>query len=216
MADDHGAGAISCYGSKINRTPNIDRLAREGMRFTNCFDVNSVCAPSRASILTGKHSCANGFLRNGDTFDGSQVTFPKLLQRAGYQTAIIGKWHLGSEPAGFDYYNVLPGQGRYWNPVMKEKGKTWENGNKGGEVRKGYLTEVITDDAVRWMEERDKDKPFCLLVHHKAPHAPYDYPERYSSFYQEDLPEPGTLDDDYSTRRALQDSKTEHSRLDMV
>ncbi len=216
MADDHGACAISCYGSKINRTPNIDRLAREGMRFTNCFDVNSVCAPSRASILTGKHSCANGFLRNGDTFDGSQVTFPKLLQRAGYQTAIIGKWHLGSEPAGFDYYNVLPGQGRYWNPVMKEKGKTWENGNKGGEVRKGYLTEVITDDAVRWMEEREKDKPFCLLVHHKAPHAPYDYPDRYSSFYQEDLPEPGTLDDDYSTRRALQDSKTEHSRLDMV
>jgi arylsulfatase A-like enzyme len=216
MSDDHGAHAISSYGSKINSTPNIDRLAQEGIRFSNCFDVNSVCAPSRASILAGKHSSANGFFRNGDTFDGSQETFPKILKRAGYETAIIGKWHLVSEPTGFDYYNVLPGQGRYWDPVMKEKGKPWQDGPNGGEVRRGYLTDVITDDAVRWMEERKSDKPFCLLVHHKAPHAPYDYPDKFASFYEEDLPEPETLDDNYATRKALQNSTTEHSRLDMV
>ncbi len=216
MADDHAAHAISAYGSRINRTPNIDRLANEGMLFTNCFDVNSVCAPSRATILTGKHSVANGFLRNGDTFDGSQQTFPKLLQQAGYQTTIIGKWHLVSEPTGFDYYNVLPGHGRYWDSPMKEKGKPWEDGNKGGEVHNGYLTDVITDRSIEWLESRDEEKPFCLLVHHKAPHTPLHYPEELEERYTTDLPEPETLDDDYATRKVLQECRTDHSRLDMV
>jgi arylsulfatase A-like enzyme len=119
MSDDHGYQALSCYGSKVNQTPNLDRIASQGMRFDRCFVTNSICGPSRATILTGKYSHLNGFARNGDVFDGSQPTVAKLLRQAGYQTAVIGKWHLGSEPTGFDYWHILIGQGPYYNPRMR-------------------------------------------------------------------------------------------------
>ena len=131
MTDDHASHALSCYGSRINKTPNLDRLAEEGMLFENCFCTNSICAPSRAVILTGKYSHMNGLIDNGVSFDGTQQTYPKLLQKAGYETAIIGKWHLKSSPTGFDYWSILPGQGRYYNPELIEMGKR--------EVFKGYV-----------------------------------------------------------------------------
>ncbi|GAF95695.1 unnamed protein product, partial [marine sediment metagenome] len=120
MTDDHAAQAISCYGSKLNKTPNIDRIAEEGMCFNNCFCTNSICAPSRAVILTGKHSHLNGVRDNREEFDSTQQTFPKILQEKGYETAMIGKWHLKSSPTGFDYWNVLPGQGHYYDPDLIE------------------------------------------------------------------------------------------------
>lgn len=217
MADDHACQAMSCYGSAVNETPSLDRLAREGRRFGRCFDVNALCAPSRATILTGTYSHANGFLRNRDRFDGSQVTFPKLLQGAGYETAIIGKWHLVTEPTGFDYYNVLPGQGQYWDSAFKEKGEPWVDGPAGGIDQQGYVTDVITDRSMQWLANRDADKPFCLMVHHKSPHTPHDYPERYGALFADgDLPEPATLADDYATRPVLAACDSAHSRLDRL
>lgn len=204
MADDHAAAAISAYGSKIVKTPGIDRLAQEGMRFENCFATLSLCAPSRAALLTGKYAHQNGFLRNGDKFDGSQLTFPKVLQAAGYQTAIIGKWHLGTQPLGFDYYSVLNGQGQYWDAPLLETGHAWPAGkNMDAVVRKGYLTDVITDLSIEWMEKRDKTKPFCLMVHHKAPHEPHNYPEKYKKLFTDNLPYPESFDDDWSGRGPL-------------
>ena len=144
MSDDHDAHAISCYGSKVNQTPNIDRIARDGMRFEHCFCTNSICAPSRAVILTGKYSHLNGLKDNNDKFDGSQQTAPKLLQQAGYETAIIGKWHLKTDPTGFDYWNILPDQGVYYNPPMIEMGQRKKH--------PGYVTEILTDQALRWLE----------------------------------------------------------------
>ena len=123
FTDDHAAHSMSCYGSKINRTPHLDRIAAGGMRFNRCYVSNSLCGPSRATILTGKHSHANGFRQNGDKFDGSQVTFPKLLQKGGYQTAVIGKWHLETDPTGFDDWDILVGQGPYYNPPMIANGQ---------------------------------------------------------------------------------------------
>ncbi len=201
MSDDHAANAVGCYMSRINRTPNIDRLAREGMRFENCFCANSICTPSRASILTGKHSHRNGVRTLDDVLNSRQRTFPKLLQQAGYYTGVVGKWHLTSEPAGFDYYNVLPGQGDYFNPRLKEKGKEWQDGEEGGEVYEGYVTDVITDIALRFLKSRPKDKPFCLLYHHKAPHDMWEYDEKHAHLY-EGVPirEPRTLFDNYRTR----------------
>ncbi len=196
MTDDHASHAMSCYGSKINTTPNMDRIANEGMRFDNCFCTNSICAPSRAVILTGKHSLQNGVLTLRDNFDGRQQTFPKLLQAAGYQTAIVGKWHLGvggySDPTGFDYYSVLHGQGDYFNPLLRENGvdKTFE----------GYVTDIIGDLSIDFIKQRDKDKPFMLMCHHKAPHRSWESSEKYKSMYTEDLPTPETFDDDYATR----------------
>jgi len=205
MSDDHAAASIGCYGgflSKVVNTPNLDRLAREGMRFDNCFCTNSICTPSRANLLTGKYSHKNGVLTLSDSFDGGQVTFPKLLQRAGYDTAMVGKWHLKTEPTGFDYYNVLPGQGDYFNPRMKEKGKLWQDHRKGGEVYQGYVSDVITDVALDYLKnKRDKSKPFMLMCHHKAPHDEWEYAQRYENLYSDvNLPEPPTLFDDYSTR----------------
>ena len=218
MADDHAAHAIGAYGSNINTTPNIDRLAREGMRFTQCLNTNSLCAPSRAALITGKYSHKNGFYRNGDRFDRTQQTFPRLLQKAGYETALIGKWHLGTEPAGFNYYSVLPGQGRFFDCPLKEKGKPWQDGSKGGEVRSGYLTDVITDLSIEWMKKRRKDKPFCLMVHHKAPHTPHHYPKKYAALYtDQDLPEPDTFNDDFATRAdALIQTQGRWSKLDNI
>ena len=163
MCDDHSYQTISAYDQRFINTPNIDRIAHEGLRFTNSFVANSLSGPSRACLLTGKHSHKNGFTDNTKTFDGSQQTFPKLLQKAGYQTAVIGKWHLSSDPTGFDYWNILTGQGDYYNPYFIDNG-----------VKKqieGYATNITTDIALDWLQnKRDKSKPFCLLLHHKAPH----------------------------------------------
>src|SRR5947208_213380 len=155
MSDDHAAHAISAYGSKINKTPNIDRLAKEGMLFRNCFCTNSICAPSRAVILTGKHSHVNGVIDNRVAFDGKQPHVGKLLGKAGYQTALIGKWHLKSDPTGFDYWAVYSGaggQGTYYNPEFKS--------SKGPLKLTGYGTDLLTDMALDWITKRDKDKPF--------------------------------------------------------
>jgi arylsulfatase A-like enzyme len=162
MTDDHAAHAMSCYGSRVNKTPNLDRIAKEGMRFSNCFCTNSICAPSRAVILTGKYSHVNGVIDNAVKFDGTQQTFPKLLQQVGYETAIIGKWHLKTDPTGFDYWNILPGQGVYYNPVTIEMGERKKH--------QGYATDIIADQALNWLRTRKGDKPFCLLLQHKAPH----------------------------------------------
>ena len=194
FTDDHAQHAISAYGSKINTTPNIDRIAAEGMLFRNAFVTNSICGPSRAVILTGKHSHLNGFRRNGDRFDGSQVTFPKLLQRAGYETALVGKWHLESEPTGFDHWVVLPGQGDYYNPDFI---------TPHGKVQiEGYATDITTDMALAWLEnKRDKSKPFMLMCQHKAPHRNWmPGPDHLGMYQDETIPEPATLFDDYSGR----------------
>ncbi len=193
MSDDHAAHALSCYGSRINTTPNLDRLAREGLRFTNCFCTNGICAPSRASILTGQYSHRNGVIDNRKKFDGGQVTFPKLLQQAGYETAMIGKWHLKNDPTGFDYWNVLPGQGAYHDPEMIEMGER--------KKLSGYVTDIITDQSIDWLKARAGDKPFLLMCHHKAPHRNWQPDEKHAKMYADvDIPEPETFNDDYATR----------------
>jgi arylsulfatase A-like enzyme len=197
MSDDHASHAMSCYGSKINATPNLDRIAAGGVRFDNCFCTNSICTPSRAAILTGTYNHVNGVTTLASKIDGRQVTFPKLLQEAGYQTAMVGKWHLGhgghADPTGFDYWNVLPGQGLYHDPEMINMG---ERG-----VIDGYATDIITDLSLDWLRQRDEDRPFMLMCHHKAPHRPWDPDEAHSDMYEsEDVPEPETLWDDYANR----------------
>jgi len=164
MCDDHSYQTISAYDRRYLETPNIDRIADEGVRFTNSFVANSLSGPSRACLLTGKHSHKNGFTNNEHgIFDGSQQTVQQLLRDAGYTTAMVGKWHLVSEPTGFDYWDILTGQGDYYNPVFIN------NGVK--ECVPGYSTNIVTDKALEWLENgRDKDKPFCLFLHHKAPH----------------------------------------------
>lgn len=198
FSDDHAPQAIGAYGSKINQTPHLDRIAREGAVFRNSFCANSICGPSRACILTGKHSHLNGFLRNGNRFDGSQMTFPGLLQDVGYQTAIIGKWHLSSDPVGFDHWEILPGQGSYYNPDMIQMDRSRKR-------YEGYCTDIITENALAWLKnKRDQDKPFMLMVQHKAPHRNWSPPPRHFSLYKnEDVPEPETLFDDYSGRSKL-------------
>ena len=194
MTDDHASHALSCYGSKINKTPNLDRLAKEGMLFNNCFCTNSICAPSRAVILTGKYSHINGVIDNKEKFDGSQQTFPKLLQKVGYETAMIGKWHLKTDPTGFDYWSVLIGQGPYYNPPMK---------TPNGTVKyTGYTTDIITLLALDWLQhKRDTGKPFCLMFQHKAPHRNWQpEPEHLTMYDDVTIPEPETLFDDYSNR----------------
>lgn len=197
FTDDHAVQSIGAYGSKINETPNIDRIAREGAVFRNSFCANSICGPSRACILTGKHSHVNGFLRNGNQFDGSQTTFPKLMQGAGYQTAVIGKWHLRTDPTGFDYWEVLPGQGSYYNPDLIQM-----DGNRKRYT--GYCTDIVTDLAVEWLKSgRDQDKPFVLMCQHKAPHRNWAPAARHFKMFEQDVPEPETLFDDYEGRTAL-------------
>ena len=198
FTDDHAVQAIGAYGSTINQTPHLDRIAKEGAVFQNSFCANSICGPSRACILTGKHSHQNGFFRNGNQFDGSQMTFPKLLRQAGYQTALVGKWHLSSDPTGFDHWEVLPGQGSYYNPdfiQMDGSRKRYE----------GYCTDIITENSLKWLaEDRDPNKPFILMCQHKAPHRNWSPPPRYFSLYRDiDVPEPETLFDDYEGRTAL-------------
>lgn len=197
MSDDHAAHAMSCYGSRINETPNLDRIANEGMRFDNCFCTNSICAPSRAAILTGQYNHENGVKTLGDGLDGRLPNVQKLLQANGYQTALIGKWHLGhdenNDPTGFDYWNVLPGQGEYHQPSMYEMGdeKKYD----------GYVTDIITDLSIDWIKQRNKEQPFMLMCHHKAPHRPWEPDEKHANLYENlDIPEPVTFNDDYSNR----------------
>jgi len=195
MSDDHANRAVSCYGSDLIQTPNIDRIAQEGILFNNSFVTNSICGPSRAVLLTGKYSHLNGLRDNRDRFDGSQLNFPKVLQQNGYSTAIVGKWHLKTHPTGFDYWNVLIGQGPYYNPRMVENGDTINY--------TGYTTEVITDLALDYLKTRDTSKPFCLLYHHKAPHRNWmPNPEFMDMYADEDIPLPATFYDDYATRSA--------------
>ncbi len=192
MADDHASHAISAYSGKLNKTPNIDRIAKEGMRFTNCFVTNSICTPSRATIITGKYSHING-VPVFNHIESAQPMLQKYLQAAGYHTGMIGKWHLGSEPTGFDYWNILPGQGAYHNPVFITKG--------GKNKHPGYCTDIITDFSIEFLNNRPKDKPFFLMCHHKAPHRPWEPDEKHAKMFENvQIPEPPTFNDDYSTR----------------
>ena len=194
FTDDHAPHAIGAYDGwlkSVNPTPNIDRLASQGMLFENSFCTNSICGPSRAVILTGKHSHKNGFMNNGNNFDGDQQTFPKLLRKGGYQTAFFGKWHLKSRPQGFDEWKVLPGQGLYYNPDFL---------TPDGKVRvDGYCTDIVTDMAIEWLEENHQSgKPFMLMCQHKAPHRNWMPALRHLHLYDDiEIPEPATLFDDY-------------------
>ncbi len=197
MSDDHAAHAISAYGSRINETPHIDRIAQEGMLFENFFCTNSICSPSRASILTGTYSHINGVYGLHEPFDGRQTTVQRLLRSTGYQTAMIGKWHLGhggnADPQDFDYWNVLPGQGAYHDPEFFTMGER--------QSYKGYATDLITDFSLDWLEKRDPNKPFFLMCHHKAPHRPWEPDAKHAHMYEDmDIPEPETFHDDYATR----------------
>ncbi len=194
FADDHAYQALSAYGSGLNQTPNLDRIAAQGLRFDRALVTNSICAPSRAVVLTGKYSHLNGVLDNELAFDGSQQTFPKLLQGAGYETAAFGKWHLKSEPTGFDRWEVLPGQGNYYNPDLR---------TPGGTIRRhGYVTDVVTDLAIDWMQqERNTERPFFMWLGHKAPHRNWmPGPDQLDLYADETMPEPPTLFDDYAGR----------------
>ena len=196
FSDDHAYQAISAYGEArhLLETPNIDRLGRAGMRFDRCVVTNSICGPSRASVLTGTYSHVNGFYNNTNCrFDGSQTTFPKLLQKVGYQTAMIGKWHLGSDPTGFDFWQILIGQGIYYNAPMIRNGTRIQT--------EGYITDTITDLSLAWLQHRDKSKPFLLMCQHKAPHREWEPALRHlAADGDRKYPEPPTLFDDYSGR----------------
>lgn len=199
MSDDHAYQAISAYGGPLKdlaATPNIDRIGKEGIRFDRCLVTNSISGPCRAVILTGKYSHLNGFIKNEGQkpFDGSQQTFPKLLQKAGYQTAMIGKWHLMSDPTGFDHWEVLPGQGSYYNPEFITK--------EGRHIEKGYVTELITDKCLKWLADaKASGKPFMLMMHHKAPHREWQPgPNELTLYKNVSFPEPATLFDDYANR----------------
>lgn len=197
MSDDHAANAISAYDGRLAdtfRTPNIDRLATEGMRLDSMFAANSICTPSRATIMTGQYSHVNEVKTLGDDIDRDRDNLAKRLQTAGYQTAMVGKWHLHTEPSGFDYYNVLPGQGRYHNPKLKEIGDKWQDHARGGKVYEGYVTDVVTDIALEWLGERKENKPFFLMLHHKAPHGLWEPAKRHETLFEDVMiPEPDSL-----------------------
>lgn len=206
MTDDHVPAAMSCYGNKILHTPNLDRLANEGFRFNNCFVTNSLCAPGRATVLTGCLSNIHHIYGNSEGRDAIEKmtpgipTYPKLLQQAGYHTGIVGKWHLSDEPAGFDYWCVLPGQGVYFNPEFIEQG-----------TRKkfpGYCTDVTTDLALNYLKSAGTEKPWLLVYQHKAPHRPFKPAPRHANLFSNiELPYPATFNDDYATRRLAREAE---------
>ncbi|MCU0857829.1 MAG: sulfatase [Pontiellaceae bacterium] len=205
FSDDHSYQAIGAYGGRLqplNPTPNIDRLAREGMRFDHCYVGNSICAPSRATLLTGKHSHLHGKINNAVPFDHDQQQFQKILRKNGYQTAMIGKIHLDGKMQGFDHWEVLPGQGDYYQPCFLNE--------DGLYTEQGYVTDIITEKALKWLESgRDKDKPFMLMIHHKAAHRSWLPAPRHVSLYENVfIPEPDTLFDDYATRGAAAHTAT--------
>jgi len=193
MSDDHAAHAIGAYGSRINQTPNLDRLAREGALLTSVFATNSICTPSRAAILTGQYSHLNG-VTMFNRFDSARTTVARLLQAGGYYTGMFGKWHLGSDPVGFDRWEILPGQGTYTNPILYTA--TDEHTYTGR-----YVTDVITDRAIDFLKNRPQGKPFFLMLHHKAPHRPWE-PDASHGAHVTDrwIPEPETFWDSYATR----------------
>jgi len=200
MSDDHASKAISAYPGALISTPHIDRLANEGMIFRNAFVTNAICGPSRAVILSGLHSHLNGVRDNHTRLDSTLLTFPSLLRKSGYETGLVGKWHLKSSPAGFDYWNILPGQGHYYNPSFINNGRDT--------LYEGYVTQVITDLAINWLEDRDGKEPFCLMVHHKAPHRNW-MPDlsTLDEFESDTIPLPVTFYEDLENRESLKDQK---------
>lgn len=213
MTDDHTAQMMSCFDNRHVHTPNLDRIAEDGVRFTNAFVANSLSGPSRACLMTGKHSCGNRFYDNTSCiFDFSQQTFPKLLQEAGYQTALVGKLHLEANPTGFDYWEIIPGQGDYYNPTFITM-----DGNTHQE--KGYLTNIITDKSIEWLENgRDKKKPFCMMIHHKAVHRNWLPELKYIREYEDKTFEvPENFYDDYEGRLAAKEQEMSIAKdMDLV
>ena len=204
MADDHASKAISSYGGGINHTPNIDRIAHEGMRFDHCYVTNSICTPSRASILTGTYNHVNAVTTLETPINNRLPNVAKHLKTGGYQTAIIGKWHLGEgkahEPSGFDFWSVLPGQGDYFDPLFIEMGESL--------TEEGYITDIITDKSLDWLSKADKQKPFFLMCHHKAPHREWEPHPKNRSLFMDDVVVPSTFDDNYKNRaRAAAEAK---------
>ena len=204
MADDHASKAISSYGSGINHTPNIDRIANEGMRFDHCYVTNSICTPSRATILTGTYNHVNAVTTLETPINNRLPNVAKHLKTGGYQTAIIGKWHLGEgkahEPSGFDFWSVLPGQGDYFDPLFIEMGESL--------TEEGYITDIITDKSLDWLSKADKQKPFFLMCHHKAPHREWEPHPKNRSLFMDDVVVPSTFDDNYKNRaRAAAEAK---------
>jgi len=205
MADDHASKAISAYGHGLNETPSIDRIANEGARLNHCYVTNSICTPSRAAILTGTYNHVNGVTTLEPTFNNRGPHLAKHLKTAGYQTAMVGKWHLGEgagkQPTGFDYWDVLPGQGDYFDPKFIDA--------NGEHIEDGYVTDIITDKCEKWLLERDKSKPFFMMCHHKAPHRNFaPHPKNRELYEGQDIVLPDTFDDDYKNRaRAAKDAK---------
>ena len=214
MSGDHSAQAVSAYGgilSKVMSTPNLDRIGREGIRMDRCCVTNSISAPSRGCILTGQYSQLNGIYTLNDGLLPEQDNFAKELQRSGYQTAVVGKWHLKNEPAGFDYYNVMPDQGRYFNPRLisaeDRRGQTCPFDRTKATVYEGHSTDVITDQVLGWLDRRDPGKPFMVMCHYKAPHRSWEYAPRFETLYDDiQLPEPENLLDTY-------EGKAEYARI---
>lgn len=212
MSDDHAARAISAYGGGLNHTPNLDRLAHEGMRLDRCYVTNSICTPSRAAILTGTYNHVNLVTTLNTHIDNRLPNVAKHLRRAGYQTAIFGKWHLGEgkahEPSGFDQWAVLPGQGVYYDPVLIDR--------HGPRVHPGYATDIITDMSLDFIKDRDQSKPFFMMCHHKAPHRNFVCDHKHEAMFQDDLPLPDSFSDDYSNRAAAAAAARMRIRSDMT
>ena len=212
MSDDHASKAISAYGHGINQTPGIDRIANEGMRLDHCYVTNSICTPSRAAILTGTYNHVNGVTTLDTHIDNRWPNVAKHLGQSGYQTAMVGKWHLGEgkphEPTGFDYWSVLPGQGDYFDPLMIEMGEE--------RTEPGYVTDIITDKSLNWLKERDRDRPFFLMCHHKAPHRNFEpHPRDRDMFEGRDIKVPATYNDDYVNRARAAKEARMRVRMDL-